>query len=1126
MAGTRCRVWRAAFQPLRDAATASAALHSKQQQVQSWELKKVVVLQELVAQSPALSAAAGDVPPQEIVGDLTLLVQMVMTEGHCQGNINSIYLRVCRLVNDINSRTRLEFTTSTLLPFSHFLRQMLELSHFPSARRGRSQEHSGYLADAGEPDLGIEALRALVKFIHENGSHLPVEEVTALIDKLLPFISYQNNEVGSGMFGMGNSTVEAPQSGSRILIVEQKECQRLAFLAIGNLFPRAGAMISKDTWHRLLQAFHKNLDNLPLNMQPLENAAASRYYAAVLRCLHLVLTDAKWSLEEHVTAFVASLRMFFTYGLANNQFLHVISKSPAYGGGNVEEHPKTTPSIKVKSNSLYRPPHLRGNLRSATSGGRSDEANVEAGGFILSSDSEQSDSDGPNDSDNSKFSRIRINAILSIQAIARADPKSLHAHWSSLFPMHDVLHPRPRQATLLTALLFDPISKARLAAASTVAALLEGPSRAFLQVAEYREVSRAGSFTTLSSSLGQTLIQLHTGLVYLISNESHCGTYMAALKALSLLVSATPFERLPSELLRNVLLSIQKRAHQLLPVSCDRVNMLVASINGLGTCLNVVPTCPQVANFLLSNLRTEQRLMDSTRGGSLFLDLVSYARVQATPVISIEAFQALKAAVHNYSPVLFGYWDEVSSSVFEAVKGTIGTSAFGDIVGSPLPSKDSLAVMCSTQGKTFDEKVVHSALKLLDEFLRAMSGFQGTDETANDIPLHPPSPSELPVPLKILPSSSIIQEGTRKEVSYEVRGSMHWMEALKKHLPEALVSFSPMVRGAALTCFAGLTSWVFSSLPAAQQDYILSTVVNAATRDETPSVRSAACRAIGVLVGFSEVIGRKQRVSTAVDVVTSASFDTSLLVRITASWALANTCDALCRGFSTADFAIMSENSILGSLVNCALGAAKDGDKVRANAVRALGNIAKFVNFNCACETVYPSFGSDTNHKNVFCSSTTLSSSIISLRELVETLMSCIQIGNVKVQWNVCHALGNLFQNQTIHLQEMPWTYSIYKALLVLVQDSANFKIRIHAASALGVPTKRTHYGEAYGDVLHGLLRALESCECNPTAPSKLKYQVALIDQLTSTTLHVLSISLPVDYIPLKDFLNELRHFR
>ena len=54
--------------------------------------------------------------------------------------------------------------------------------------------------------------------------------------------------------------------------------------------------------------------------------------------------------------------------------------------------------------------------------------------------------------------------------------------------------------------------QARIASASTLATMLEGPASVFLQVAEFKGSTKLGSFTSLSSSLGQILMQLHTGI--------------------------------------------------------------------------------------------------------------------------------------------------------------------------------------------------------------------------------------------------------------------------------------------------------------------------------------------------------------------------------------------------------------------------------------------------------------------------------------------------------------------------------------------------------------------------------------------------------------------------------------
>lgn len=51
----------------------------------------------------------------------------------------------------------------------------------------------------------------------------------------------------------------------------------------------------------------------------------------------------------------------------------------------------------------------------------------------------------------------------------------------------------------------------RIESTSVLASMLDGHSLTLSQVAEYKESSKCGSFTTLSSSLGQKLMQLHTG---------------------------------------------------------------------------------------------------------------------------------------------------------------------------------------------------------------------------------------------------------------------------------------------------------------------------------------------------------------------------------------------------------------------------------------------------------------------------------------------------------------------------------------------------------------------------------------------------------------------------------------
>ncbi|CAM6087115.1 unnamed protein product [Calypogeia fissa] len=993
-----------------------------------------------------------------------------------------------------------------------------------------------------------EALRALVQVLHENGGQMPPEEISSLLGVLLrPVVTQQDFSDIEGermpKTWVGRSQ-NAQGEGKTTSGQEEREYQRLVFTAIGNLFTRAGILVSIEIWAAVIKVLRITLESM-VSSKLVEDAAASRSYAAVLRCVHLVLSDSKSPLGQHVSGFVGALRVFFTYGLPNFGSSQIFNKASQGQGAAKTSGSWRDAKVKSQENGAYRPPHLRGKLP-ARSGkpGKFDsldsDLEAQAGRGGASSDSELSDSDGQHEEgDRFRSSKVRTNAILSIQALARPDPKVLHAHWVVLLPTNDVLQPRPFQATLVTILLFDPIMKVRMAAASTVAVMFEGPARAFLQAAEYKEMPRSKSFTTLSSSLGQLVIQLLIGLVHVIANESHGGILVATLKALSLLVSASPFCRLPSELLPYVLQSVHQRTRDWFSSSGDQSNLMCAAIYSLGAALGCTPPSATVAaNLVMEAPPVSATWAPSVNGPScshlLLGDLISYTQPPASPAVRVEASQALKAAVHTYPTILSNHWESISCSVM----GTIHQAIGHDSVAEPFSSLSSQLIgrkVVVHIARLADDKVVHSAIKLLDEFLRATCGYQGTDESFDEGFLQAPSPFLVPKPTKLLvatgssPGKYVFETFQSEQIDSRTAVSF-WMEALNKHLPPTLTHPAPMVRGAALTCFAGLTNTLFSSLPSEKQDHILSVLIYSAWNDDAPSVRSSACRAIGVVMGFPQIAGRKEKLDLAVDVVASSITDTSVSVRITASWALANICDAL-RNISETNNVVylhnLSETFSLAPLAECALKAAKDCDKVRANAVRALGNLARFASFGTSSDLQARNLPDDTTIQYQPKCGQPLESvdrgaagASRWLGVMVQTLVSCVTTGNVKVQWNVCHALGNLFLNKTVSLSQMTWVPSVFSILLLLLRDSANYKIRIHSAAALVVPATREDYGESYSDVVKALVHALDCMDSeHESAPTSFKYNKALTDQLTSTIIHVLGLSTPEDFSCLKDFL-------
>ncbi|KAG2396662.1 uncharacterized protein HKW66_Vig0229370 [Vigna angularis] len=427
--------------------------------------------------------------------------------------------------------------------------------------------------------------------------------------------------------------------------------------------------------------------------------------------------------------------------------------------------------------------------------------------------------------------------------------------------------------------------------------------------------------------------------------------------------------------------------------------------------------------------------------------------------------------------------------------------------------------------------------KVLDEALRAISGFQGTEDLSDDKLMDIPFAYDCIRTKKVSSAPSYDVEGKNDIiVNFEAcdSGIQQWCEAIEKHMPLILCHSSAMVRAASITCFAGMTSSVFMCFTKEKQDFILSSLVHAAVRDSVPSVRSSACRAVGIISCFPQVCQSAEVLEKFIHAVEINTRDALISVRITASWALANICDAICHSDRIPPFGqqmgSISNPQLIVLLTECALHLTKDGDKVKSNAVRALGYISRIL--KCSASKFQDTPLDHHNHlneaflntKNLMvcqqhCASDCLQD-LNRLERIVQSFISCITTGNVKVQWNVCHALGNLFLNETLRLQDMNWSPVVFGILLQLLRDSSNFKIRIQAAAALAVPVSVLDYGQSFSKIVESVEHLLENMdEDQISGPSNFKYRVSLKKQLTLTMLHVLSFISSSNDQRLKDFL-------
>jgi len=207
--------------------------------------------------------------------------------------------------------------------------------------------------------------------------------------------------------------------------------------------------------------------------------------------------------------------------------------------------------------------------------------------------------------------------------------------------------------------------------------------------------------------------------------------------------------------------------------------------------------------------------------------------------------------------------------------------------------------------------------------------------------------------------------------------------------------------------------------------------------------------------------------------------DKNLHVRVKACWSLGNLCDTISKlPNSEEHFAPLS----LIELIRTALRASTDNDKVRSNAVRALGNFSR-----SATPRMLTNDGI--------------------LDKIVDTLFSCISLGSVKVRWNSCYAIGNLLRNSYVqnNLSNYVWSSAMFQALLDVIGECRNFKIRINAASALAIPNKRIHYGSSYPRIWEVLSDSLENLDENSNF-EEFKYRETLEQQLVLTFAHIISL--------------------
>ncbi|XP_039938080.1 HEAT repeat-containing protein 6 isoform X1 [Hirundo rustica] len=691
---------------------------------------------------------------------------------------------------------------------------------------------------------------------------------------------------------------------------------------------------------------------------------------------------------------------------------------------------------------------------------------------ISSSESEYSDTEGGIQSKVRSYqANVRQGALACfLSTIKSIEKRVLYGYWSAFVPDAPGIG-SPQSVSLMTIALKDPSPKTRACALQVLSAFLEG-SKQFLSVAEDANDHKR-AFTPFSVTIASSIRELHRCLLLALVAESSSQTLTQIVKCLANLVSNAPYSRLKPGLLTRVWNQIKPY------ISHKDVNVRVSSLTLLGAIVSVQAPLPEVQLLLQqpsssgpssSGSATPRRFLSCERWGRalpwagespldspaepcwllrLCVSIIvlpredscsdsdasvpSLCSVYEPCPLRLEALQVLALLVKGYFPMAQSYFLELGE----------------------------VACRCMEE---MDPSIQLHGAKLLEEL--------GTGVLQQHKPDSPTAPEQR-VPVSVV-------------VTF-------WTLMLNGPLPGTLQnSPHPTLQTSACDALSSILPEAFSLLQGDQQ-ILCVTLLLGLNHSENPLVKAAAARALGVYILFPCLRQDVMFVADTANAILNSLHDKSPNVRAKAAWSLGNLTDTLIINMETMGQSFQEELSdlLLLKLLRSATEASKDRDKVKSNAVRALGNVLHFLQ---PCHVANPRFREAIEE---------------SLQALIATVGS---EATMKVRWNACYALGNVFKNPALPLGEAPWATQAFSALSSVVKSCKNFKVRIKSAMALSIPSKRECYGstEQFCQIWSALVVALQRSEDTEDF-LEFKYSSSLRTQICRALLHLLRLARSTD---------------
>jgi HEAT repeat protein len=827
-----------------------------------------------------------------------------------------------------------------------------------------------------------------------------------------------------------------------------RESQRLAINCLGNLCAKGGATLSRY-YKPIFDVLYSLYTQIFREVQ--FDGSVCKLFSAVLRAMQFVLIEAKSLHEPHTTSLLSAMQKLIFYGTKYNPVSNLSTCSNKHKRITTNKPDNYTNADNSRDSNIDSEDKSDPSIQKFVMKRHKDER-FESLTPTIELNSESELSDGDSQSDRFQLWKVRLHALLVVRAVVQClGVTRFVQYWSQFLPS-----PLSSTPSLCTVILQDPVHQVRSTAAQLLQDVLRGSAKFLIAAVDSNEPIVTKSFTPLSHTLGVVVKECHRCLLTALQTEMRTTTLIQLLKTLNILVQNAPYERLSEGLLT----SVTTQLHPLI-FRADEVTVRVAALECLTSVMNTKTPFAEIETILDS--MTQQ--IDSISMTNLVDSLSNYSRSQppvGTKLKTGSLFLQLLSLLSKDEPTV------IRTETLKVLTA-VATTYF------PLFSRHWFLI--------------------LPEILSAIDSADMSCRLAATHLLE-----------------TAMKTATQIETS-EYNLEKWWNEILNNSSVFSLFhDTSYTVRANICNCFSHIPIRTFESLKR-DKKIMLETTMLVLTRDEAAVVRAAASRTLGCYISFPSLKQDALFVSDVALALINGMRDNNLNVRNRSSWAIGNVCDALISiKEESKNIAVIDDipKEILINMVKCSLDAAKDNDKVRSNAVRALGNFIRFAPSQLLLENV------------------TL------LKSVVDTLVLNLSEGSMKVKWNTCYAISNALHNPALQLVKIQCLTSsvtdknergndnsdaslqelAISALITALVTTTNFKVRINAALALSVPTTQQAYGNRFAAVWKVILDSFKRVDSTDD-PVGFQYKPLLIEQLLMTLLHLVRL------ITARDVINE-----